>query len=150
MTITQFDFSTSKKLIQDKIIELCKMNNHLNKVTKTYEFFTSNLWNEFKVKDVDAAHSFANEYLTQLLGSLNFFIYNKGNMIYDLGDMNSKLTDEQKLNIEQIDSQQQLGMYDIDGFLIMYIGSTYGVPSPQAAASQPITNFYTGGTVNPN
>ena len=124
VNLSQINISSTKKLIQDKLIEVCQTNQNLDKLEEAFNFFNSSFWINFRDRDSDSAHAFANEYLTQLVGSDKFAIYDKGSFLYDASNIESILSHDRLASLEYIDSSKLNGMYSSGRYTMMYIGSS--------------------------
>lgn len=122
--ISTINLEKSDELAKTQLSESCKAIDSIGKLSKINEFFTSDVWKEMKCTNLNKAHHYANEYLTNVMGNINFAIYDNGKALYDKSGIISKLTTEQKKSLDLIDNSGTSEMFKVDNLIMMYIGST--------------------------
>lgn len=124
VTISKIDLLKSKQSIVDKMVDLCKRNDHIKRLTEAKRFFNSCIWKNIRNNSSGNAHSITNEYLSVLFDPNEFAIYDNGTPLYDKGNIISKLDKNQRSTLDKIDSLKGDDIYNSNGILMMYIGSS--------------------------
>ena len=138
--INKIDTINYKKSVKNTLYNDCKLYDEVNKLIEIENFFTSQLWESMKKADINKAHSFANDYLTYLVGSDKFAISDNGVPIYDAASILSTFNDNHRATHDYIENNDIPGIHHVDGIIFMHIGSVLSLANDSAAAAPKHTN----------
>lgn len=122
--LNEFDISKAISSNKKQLAEVCKSHTDIKLLSEAVKFFRSDIWGQMKQSNLTSAHSFANSYLTNLIGADKFAIYDNSAALYDHSGIISKMNENQKKALQIVDSSMSTKLFSCDGLTMMHIGST--------------------------